>query len=325
METFRDRARRKITRRNWLAHLWREWAVESRRPVAPAFTKPDPATWSDQDLTAAWLGHSTVLMNFLGVWIITDPVLFHRIGIRLPFLTIGPKRLTAPALTFAELPPIDLVIISHAHFDHTDRRTLKMFGKSSLVIIARGMRDLLRGMHFSEVIELDWDRSINLSLRGMEMEIAAFRAQHWGARMRCDEHRRYNSYVLSRKNRRVIYGGDTAMTNAFAGLRAGQPYDLAIMSIGAYDPWIRSHATPEQAIAMADAAGARFVMPVHHQTFRLSVEPFREPIERFTSALDHALERIALREIGQTFVLPKSELLDAGAARGYCAPQKHGI
>jgi L-ascorbate metabolism protein UlaG (beta-lactamase superfamily) len=304
METERERARRKMTRRNWLAHLWREWTEESRRPIAPAFAKPTPETWRDDQLTAAWLGHATVLINFFGVWIITDPALRPRIGIRLPFLTIGPKRLTAPALTFAELPPIDLVILSHAHFDHIDRPTLKLFPKATRVITPSGTRDLLRETKFGEVIELDWNNSLRLEIRGEEIEIAGFRANHWGARMQYDEHRHYNSYVISRNNRRIIYGGDTAMTDTFAKLRDGKPFDLAIMSIGAYDPWIRAHATPEQAIAMADAAGARFIMPIHHQTFRLSVEPFREPIERFTRELAHAPERIALREIGETFVLP---------------------
>ena len=76
------------------------------------------------------------------------------------------------------------------------------------------------------------------------------------------------------------------------------------MSIGAYNPWIRSHSTPEQAIEMANTAGARFIMPVHHQTFRLSFEPMREPIERFEDALSKTPERIALCEIGETFVLP---------------------
>ena len=104
--------------------------------------------------------------------------------------------------------------------------------------------------------------------------------------------------------RRVIFAGDTAFTNYFSDLRDDRPYDLAIMGIGAYDPWIRSHCTPEQAILMANAAGARFIMPVHHQTFKLSFEPFREPIERFTAALSNQPERIALRAIGETFVLP---------------------
>ena len=99
--------------------------------------------------------------------------------------------------------------------------------------------------------------------------------------------------------------------NSFANLRDDRRYDLAIIGIGAYDPWIRSHCTPEQAIAMANAAGARFVMPVHHQTFKLSFEPFREPIERFTAALADEPERIALCEIGET--------LDAGSTRRWLA------
>jgi L-ascorbate metabolism protein UlaG (beta-lactamase superfamily) len=304
METERENSRRRMQRRNWLAHLWREWTVERRRPIAPAFAKPNPELWSSEEVTAAWLGHSTVLINFFGLIIITDPVFSKRIGIRLPFLTLGPKRLTEPALAFPELPPVDLVLLSHAHFDHIDRRTVKRFPKSTTAITARRTRDLLRGTKFSEIIELDWNDTIRLSPRGLEVEVTAFRPNHWGARMQYDEHRGYNSYVISRRDQRIIYGGDTAMTEAFTKLRDGRPFALAIMSIGAYDPWIRAHATPEQAIAMADAAGAQYIMPVHHQTFRLSVEPFREPIERFTRALAHAPERVALREIGETFVLP---------------------
>ena len=94
------------------------------------------------------------------------------------------------------------------------------------------------------------------------------------------------------------------MTDSFAELRDDRPYDLAIMSIGAYEPWIRSHADPEQVVEMCNAAGVVHIMPVHHQTFRLSFEPFREPIERFEAALRSESQRIALREIGETFILP---------------------
>jgi L-ascorbate metabolism protein UlaG (beta-lactamase superfamily) len=94
------------------------------------------------------------------------------------------------------------------------------------------------------------------------------------------------------------------MTETFEELRRHGTIDIAIMSISAYNPWIQSHCTPEQAVQMANAAGARFVVPVHQQTFRLSLEPFREPIERFEAALSKTPERIALREIGETFALP---------------------
>ena len=143
--------------------------------------------------------------------------------------------------------------------------------------------------------------------------------KHWGARVQRDDYRGYNGYLLERNGRRIIFGGDTAMTDDFEQLRSygsTQPVDstgcpsgtkwvdLAIMSIGCYNPWIRTHCNPEQAVQMANDAGAKFIMPVHHQTFRLSFEPFREPIERFEAALHDQPERIALREIGQTFVLP---------------------
>ena len=181
METERECARREIRRRSWLGHLWHEWIVESRRSIAPAFAHPTPESWSNDDLTVAWIGHSTVLINFFGIKILTDPVLFPRIGIRLPFLTVGPKRLTQPALTFAELPPIDLVLLSHAHFDHIDRRTLKLFSDTTRVITAKGTCDLLRGMKFCEVIELGWNESVRLTLRELDLAVRAFKPKHWGA------------------------------------------------------------------------------------------------------------------------------------------------
>jgi L-ascorbate metabolism protein UlaG (beta-lactamase superfamily) len=309
--------------RRWLVHLWREWTIESFRPIAPAFAKPNPAEWDDSRVSAAWLGHSTVLINFFGIKIISDPVLFPRIGIRIPLLfTIGPKRLTAPALTIDELPKIDLILLSHAHFDHTDTRTLQHlsrraaresfrssrakadFNASTKVITASRTRDLLRWTGLRDVTELRWGERKSITTSAGNMDIVAFRVKHWGARLQRDDYRGYNGYILERNDRRILFAGDTAFTETFAELRQHGRIDLAIFSIGCYNPWIRSHCTPEQAIAMANDAGARFIMPVHHQTFRLSFEPFREPIERFEAALQDKPERIALREIGETFVLP---------------------
>jgi L-ascorbate metabolism protein UlaG (beta-lactamase superfamily) len=290
--------------RRWLGHLWREWTVESRRPIAPAFAKPEPSKWNDAQVTAAWIGHATVLINFFGIKILTDPVLFPRIGIRLPGFTIGPKRLTAPALEFHELPRIDLVLLSHAHFDHFDLRTLHRFNQNTSVITARDTRDLLRWTRLRDITELRWGERKTLRTPVGGVDIIAFRVNHWGARKQRDTYRGYNGYLLERNGRRILFAGDTALTNSFADLREHGPIDLAIMSIGAYNPWIRSHCTPEQAIEMANAADAQFIMPVHHQTFRLSFEPLREPIERFEVALKQTPERIAIREIGETFVLP---------------------
>ena len=293
--------------RRWLAHLWREWTIESWRPISPAFAKPEPLKWNNAQVTAAWIGHSTVLINFFGINILTDPVLFPRIGIRLPGFTIGPKRLTAPALQFHELPRIDLILLSHAHFDHFDLRTLHCFDKDTSVITAPKTADLLRWTRLRDVRELRWgERKVLNTARQTTGDIAvrAFQVKHWGARTQRDTHRGYNGYLIERNGRRVLFAGDTALTDTFAELRKYGPIDLAIMSIAAYNPWIRNHCTPEEAIEMANAVGAQFIMPVHHQTFRLSFEPLREPIERFQAALSNNPERIALREVGETFVLP---------------------
>ena len=289
--------------RRWLGYLLREWTIESWRPIAPAFAKPNPANWSNTQVTLAWIGHATVLMNFFGIKILTDPVFFPRIGIRLPGFTIGPKRLVTPALPFHELPNIDLILLSHAHFDHLDLRTLRCFGESTTVITARATSDLLRHTRFRDVTELDWGEARAFKTAAGEVNIRALPVNHWGARKRRDTYRGYNGYLLERKGRRIIFTGDTAMTNRFAEIPQHGAIDLAIMSVGAYNPWIQSHCSPEQAVEMANAAGAHFIVPVHRQTFRLSFEPFREPIERFEAALRKTPERIALREIGETFVL----------------------
>src|SRR5436309_6918492 len=214
--------------RRWLGHLWREWTVESWRPVAPAFAKPEPLNWNDAQVTAAWIGHATVLINFFGITILTDPVLFPRIGIRLPGFTIGPKRLTAPALEFHQLPQIDLILVSHAHFDHLDLRTLRCFDESTSVITARATSDLLRRTRFREITELGWGETKILSPAAGKIDVTAFPVKHWGARTQRDTYRGYNGYLIERSGRRIIFAGDTAMTESFAALRRHNAIDIAI-------------------------------------------------------------------------------------------------
>src|SRR5713226_225492 len=189
--------------RLWLGRLFREWTIETWRPISPASAKPEPSKWSNAQVTLAWIGHSTVLINFFGVTILTDPVLVPRIGIRLPGFTIGPKRLTAPALSFDELPKIDLALLSHAHFDHLDLRTLGCFDRTTRVITARATSDLLKRTRFSEVSELDWGESKTLNTAAGEIDITAFSVKHWGARMQRDMYRSYNGYLIERSGRRI--------------------------------------------------------------------------------------------------------------------------
>jgi L-ascorbate metabolism protein UlaG (beta-lactamase superfamily) len=278
--------------------FWRRVSEDLKREVEPAAYRPRVAEWPQTGLSAAWIGHSTVLLSIDGFTILTDPVLSTRIGIKLGVMTVGLKRLVAPALAMAELPRPDLILLSHAHMDHFDLPTLRRLeNRQTQVITAVNTSDLLRVGRYSSVRELAW----NESARAGPVLVRAIEVNHWGARMRSDHYRSYNGYLLEAGAHRVLFAGDTAYTNAFASIRSSKPVDLAIMPIGAYDPWIRVHCNPEQAIAMANEAGAEFILPVHHRTFQLSQEPREEPMERLLAAARGAEHRVALREIGQEF------------------------
>ena len=290
---------------HWRSVPWRmvrRMCMDFSRAINPAPHKPTPSAWKDDALTATWLGHSTVLINFRGIHILTDPVFSARVGLRVPPFTIGPKRFVAPALKISELPRIDLILLTHAHMDHFDLPSLRRLHGDAVVVTAKSTRDLLAGIRFKQIIELDWDESAGIPFAAGGVTVKAFEVRHWGARMQHDTHRGYNGYTVERAGRRICVTGDSALTS-FSRLRNGAPMDLMLAPIGAYHPWIANHCTPEQAVEMADQAGAKYIMPIHHQTFKLSWEPMEEPIERFRKALAAGPERIALTEIGQTFAV----------------------
>jgi len=276
--------------------------MQRRTAVLPAPEHPNPKAWGDRGLYAAWLGHSTVLLKIDGVTILTDPVFSLRAGIGLgPVslgLTLGLKRLVAPALTVPELPKIDLILLSHAHMDHFDLPSLRRLARrGTAVVTAAKTGDLLPADAYQGVRELGWGEGAAVG----PLAIRAFQVNHWGARMRSDTYRGYNGYTIEAGRYRVLFGGDTAITAAFRGLKGSRPFDLAIMPVGAYNPWIRAHCTPEQAWRMSNDAGAEFFLPVHHQTFALSREPYLEPIERVYAAAGNHPDRVAVRRIGQEF------------------------
>jgi L-ascorbate metabolism protein UlaG (beta-lactamase superfamily) len=231
-----------------------------------------------------------------GKTILTDPVLSRRVGIGLGLVTAGPQRLVSPALTVRQLPPIDLILISHAHFDHLDRPTLVRLPKNIPVVTASHTSDLIGDLGFRNVTELKWGESKEI----IGVQFTARAVKHWGARTFYDQHRGFNAYLLESQNHRVLYGGDTAYHEMFTDL---DPVDLAILGIGAYDPYIAAHATPEQALKMADHAKAKHILPMHHSTFRLSHEPLHEPMERMLAAAGDDANRIVIREVGQMWHL----------------------
>ncbi|HVU62625.1 MAG TPA: MBL fold metallo-hydrolase [Phycisphaerales bacterium] len=247
------------------------------------------------DLGALWIGHATVLLRIGGMTILTDPVFSKRIGMRLGAMTLGLARVCPPALEIEHLPPLDVVLISHAHFDHLDRPSLKRLvrgasgdeldatgpGAGAHVITAQNTRRLVpRG--FEDVTELVWRRSAHVG----SVRVTAIEPAHWGARTALDRHRRFNSYLIESSRHRVLFAGDTAHTHAFDHIG---PVDLAVFGIGAYNPWEHAHATPEQVWGMytrlTDPAHPKppprgHLLPMHHSTFILSREPVDEPLRR---------------------------------------------
>ncbi len=252
----------------------------------------------EHDLAFSWLGHASVLFRQGGMNILADPVFSQRIGLRVGPWTLGPERLSsAPALP-EHLPAIDLILITHAHFDHLDKPTLDRLARQQTVVVtARRTRRLIpRG--FGAVIEMDWDQQREIQ----GVNITCIQPQHWGARAGVDRNRGFNSYAIESDDHRVLIAGDTAATDVFANI---DPVDVAAFGIGAYDPWEHQHATPEQVWQMFCQMQAGALFPIHHSTFELSDEAVDEPMQRLLAAARDESHRIVESTQGELWSPPR--------------------
>lgn len=269
--------------------------------------------WNDNHISFALAGHSTVLINMYGKWIITDPLLFEKLGVLIGKWKVGIKRITPAAFRVEEIPQLDYVLLSHAHMDHWDKQTLrelfKRFPDQLHVICPRNTKHLLKSYKgVKSVTEVE--RGEDVVVDGLH--IRAGETDHWWAIWPWERYRSYtkwhhkakghNSYLISYQWKNIVFGGDTAYTEAYRELT--DRADVAIMPIGSYDPWIDNHCNPEQAVTMAEHMNAKWFIPVHFETFRLDKAHFHEPRERLKKALDkHSSIRLALENIGDQFVL----------------------
>ena len=256
------------------------------RKALAASAPPSLPDLAGHDLAAVWLGHASVLVRIAGMNVLADPVFAHRIGVSLGPMTLGLSRLSPAPFLERELPRIDLVLISHAHFDHLDKPTLKRLANPRTKVITARKTARLIPAGFGEVVELDW----GCTLRIGDLDLSVVRPAHWGARTALDRKRGYNSYVLRAGQRPgVLLAGDTAMTNAFNHL---SNLALAVLGIGSYEPWVHAHATPEEAWTMFRACGAARLLPVHHSTFPLGDEHIDEPMKRLLAAAGQEHHRV---------------------------------
>lgn len=273
--------------------------------------KPTPLNWTNDKINIAWIGHSTVLINFYGILILTDPVLLDRIGLYIMGTSFGPSRLTPPALTIDEMPQPDIILLSHAHMDHMDYPTLKKitkkFPNKISAITAHLTKDVINDLKWESLVSLDWGET--LDVKGVHF--SALEVKHFGWRVPWEKDRSrgymkdgrsYNAYLIEKNGKSILFGGDTTMTDKLNVLK-DKNVDVAIMPIGAYNPWKHAHCTPEEALVMADEIDANYFIPVHTKTFRQGVEPFEEPIERLNTAVPKYKIKLGLSSIGETFTL----------------------
>ena len=275
---------RKATIRDFLKFLL--WDMRrAKLPPIPAgltsTTKPDLAALEENHI--AWLGHACFALKLGGKLILTDPYLSPHAG---P-LGMGPKRFLAPALSAAELPQLDLIVISHNHYDHVDTVALKAYPwrNETPLVCPLGLAPLLRKLGFSRVTELDWWQRHQID----DLTITALPAVHFSGRGLFDRDRTlWSSISLASPDKKVWFGGDTGYGEVFReiGERAG-PFDLALVGIGAYEPRIimeASHATPEEGVMIARDIGAKAAVGMHWGSIMLTPEdPFEAP-DRFRRA-----------------------------------------
>src|SRR5260370_7461217 len=206
-----------------------------------------PAQWSDRTLTIADLGHSTLLMDWYGVRVLSDPTLFNRMGLSLAsLLTIGPRRYATPPLAPAQLQNLDVILITHAHMDHLDIPSLRALPKSAVVIACDGCGELIRPLGFTDVRELRWGE--RTEVKGLS--VTAMGAKHWGVRWPpMGRAYGYNSYLLERGGTRMLLACDSAYTPPF-DTPAPDPPDIAAFSIPAHHPLLHNPPNPQHVSPM---------------------------------------------------------------------------
>jgi L-ascorbate metabolism protein UlaG (beta-lactamase superfamily) len=248
----------------------------------------------DPDIGVTWIGHASFLIQTHGVNLLIDPNWAKWMKVI--------KRLKHPGLRLHDLPQIDLVAVTHAHFDHLDRKTLREVADEQPIVVPFEVGNLVHDLGFHSVHELNyWE-----SYQHGPLKITLTPAHHWGARMLHDSHRGFGGYVIEAGGRTIFHCGDTAYFDGFAEIGERFPIDIALLPIGAYDPPTGRdvHMNPEEAVVAFIELKAKRLVPMHYGTFRLSYEPLDEPPQRLLAcARKHGIEdKVSILTEGQPVV-----------------------
>ena len=274
-----------------------------RMPPGPLPIVKPHESWQarvNSGLRITWLGHSTVLIEMDGFTILTDPVFGERAS---PLKFAGPKRFHPVPATLDELPPVDVVLLSHDHYDHLCRETMVALAKKEMPIVTSlgvGARLEAMGIAHERIHELDWDEFVDL--RGLR--ITATPCQHFSGRTMGDRNKTlWSSWVIQTDKRKVFFSGDTGLTDQFQTIAAQHgPFELIMLEVGAFhESWGDIHLGPENALKAFQMLGGGTLLPVHWGTFNLALHDWDEPAETLVRLAAEKSLRVLTPRIGQVF------------------------
>ncbi|HEX2165843.1 MAG TPA: MBL fold metallo-hydrolase [Longimicrobiales bacterium] len=314
MEDSPSRGIRDIAR--WYAERMRTGVAPN--PPADAFPPAEPDIAAPRNATdelrITWIGHATFLIQLAGITILTDPMWSRRAS---PIGWAGPARLVPPGLGFDALPTVDVVVLSHDHYDHLDSRTVRRlqarFDRELTWVTPLGYASWLRRFGVENVVELDWWEAATVNTPGGPLQVRATPAQHWSKRSPFGERTRlWSGFVLSAgPQAQVYFCGDSGYFGGFDAIGTLGPFAASLMPIGAYDPrWFMkpAHMNPEEAVrAYTQLGDGGLFVAMHYATFRLTDELPLEPQQRADAAwrdLGLPPDRLWIPRHGETRIMP---------------------